>query len=140
MGMEQLGTWRVSAVARSVPQLRRSLRDKIAGRGFDNDAVALAATEAITNVVRHAYPGSAGPVTLSVEASAEELLVVVADEGIGSRTATTSREPSLGMGLALIHELSASARIEPTNTGTTVTMRFTKTMIDHLGRSGQAPP
>jgi anti-sigma regulatory factor (Ser/Thr protein kinase) len=124
--MEQLGTWRVSAVARSVPQLRRSLRDKIAGRGFDDDAVALAATEAITNVVRHAYPGSAGPVTLSVDASAEEILVVVADEGIGSLRATTSREPSLGMGLALIHELSASARIEPTNVGTVVTMRFTR--------------
>jgi serine/threonine-protein kinase RsbW len=126
MGMEQLGTWRVSAVAKSVPQLRRSLRDKIAGRGFDDDAVALAATEAITNVVRHAYPGSAGPVTLSVEASAEELLVVVADEGIGWRKATMFLEPSLGIGLALIHELCASARIEPTNTGTTVTMRFTK--------------
>jgi anti-sigma regulatory factor (Ser/Thr protein kinase) len=124
--MEQLGTWRVSAVAKSVPQLRRSLRDKIAGRGFDDDAVALAATEAITNVVRHAYPGSAGPVTLSVEASAEELLVVVADEGIGWRKATMFLEPSLGIGLALIHELCASARIEPTNTGTTVTMRFTK--------------
>jgi serine/threonine-protein kinase RsbW len=126
MAMEQLGTWRVSAVAKSVPQLRRSLRDKIAGRGFDDDAVALAATEAITNVVRHAYPGSAGPVTLSVEASAEELLVVVADEGIGWRKATMFLEPSLGIGLALIHELCASARIEPTNTGTTVTMRFTK--------------
>jgi anti-sigma regulatory factor (Ser/Thr protein kinase) len=126
MGMEQLGTWRVPAVARSVPQLRRSLRDKIAGRGFDDDAIALAATEAITNVVRHAYPGSAGPVTLSVEASAEELLVVVADEGIGSRRATMFIEPSLGIGLALIHELCASARIEPTNTRTTVTMRFTK--------------
>lgn len=126
MRMEQLGTWRVSAVAGFVPQLRRSLRGKIAGRGFDDDAVALAATEAITNVVRHAYPGSAGSVTLSVEASVEELLVVVADEGIGSLRGATSREPSLGMGLALIHELSASARIEPANTGTTVTMRFTK--------------
>jgi anti-sigma regulatory factor (Ser/Thr protein kinase) len=108
-----------------VPQLRRSLRDTIAGRGFDDDAVALAATEAITNVVRHAYPRS-GPVTLSVEASAEEILVVVADEGIWTRKGTTRRDPSHGVGVALIHELCARARIEPTHSGTTVTMRFTK--------------
>jgi anti-sigma regulatory factor (Ser/Thr protein kinase) len=113
------------AVARSVPQLRRSLRDKIAGRGFDDDAVALAATEAITNVVRHAYPRS-GPVTLSVEASAEELLVVVADEGIWTRKGTTREDPSSGIGLALIHELCANASVEPINTGTTITMRFRK--------------
>ncbi len=121
--MEQLGTWRVSAVAGNVPQLRRALREKIAGRGFDDDAVALAATEAITNVVRHAYLRS-GPVTLSVEASAQEVLVVVADEGTWTRKGTRNA-PSRGIGLALIHELCANARIEPTNSGTTVTMRFT---------------
>jgi len=31
------------------------------------------------------------------------------------------------MGLLLIHELSAHTRVEPTNAGTIVTMRFTKT-------------
>jgi len=122
--MEQLGTWRVSAVARSVPQLRRALQERIAGRGLDEEAVALAATEAISNVVRHAYLRS-GPVSLSVQASTEEVLVVVADEGIWARKDTTRNRSSRGIGLALIHELCASARIEPTDTGTTVTMRFT---------------
>jgi anti-sigma regulatory factor (Ser/Thr protein kinase) len=113
-----------------VPQLRRALRDKIAGRGFDDAAVELAATEAITNVVRHAYPTS-GPVTLSLEASAGDVLVIVADEGTWSRNDTTGKDPGHGgLGLALIHELCASARIEPTNTGTTVTMRFTKNHDD----------
>jgi anti-sigma regulatory factor (Ser/Thr protein kinase) len=107
-----------------VPQLRRALRDKIAGRGFDDAAIELAATEAITNVVRHAYRRS-GPVTLTVEASAEEVLVIVADEGTWARKATTRKDPSPGLGLALIHELCTNARIEPTNAGTTVTMRFT---------------
>jgi anti-sigma regulatory factor (Ser/Thr protein kinase) len=86
----------------------------------------LAVTEAVTNVVRHAYSAPGGTVTLRAEASANELVVVVADEGIGSRGPIARRSPGMGVGLALIRELSASAHLESANTGTTVTMRFAK--------------
>ncbi|MDX6494075.1 MAG: hypothetical protein QOE17_61 [Gaiellales bacterium] len=125
MGGERLGTWRVAALPSSVPQLRAALGDVIAGRGFDEDAVALAVTEAVTNVVLHAYSGTVGPVTLSAEASAAELVVAVTDEGLGSRGFTMRADsPGMGMGLALIREMCASVRVEPTNSGTTVTMYF----------------
>jgi len=39
MGFEWLGAWHVSAVPRSVPELRRALLATIAGRGFDEAAV-----------------------------------------------------------------------------------------------------
>jgi len=130
MGGERLGSWGVLAVPRSVPELRRVLRDTIAGRGFDEDVVGLAVTEAVTNVVRHAYPGSIGPIKLSVEALAGELEVIVADEGIGTRASTLRDDPGLGIGLALMAELCASVRIEPTVTGTTITMRFARAGID----------
>jgi anti-sigma regulatory factor (Ser/Thr protein kinase) len=127
VGGERLGTWRVSALPASVPELRRTLGNLIAGRGFDEDAVALAVTETVTNAVRHAYPGPVGTVTLSAEASADELVVVVTDQGHGSRSVTMRAKPQgLGMGLALIRELCASVSVEPTTTGTTVTMHFTK--------------
>jgi anti-sigma regulatory factor (Ser/Thr protein kinase) len=126
VGSERLGAWHVLAVPSSVPELRRALRASIARRGFDEDAVALAATEAVTNVVRHAYQ-TRGSVTLTAAAFADELVVVVADEGLGMRSLTLQSDPkSLGMGLALIRELCAHVRIEPTHTGTTLTMRFTK--------------
>ena len=127
MGFERLGAWHVSAVPSSVPKLRRALLATIAGRGFDEDAVGLAATEAITNVVQHAYQAAGGLVTLAATASADELVVVVADEGIGMRSLTLQSEPKgRGMGLALIRELCANVRIEPTHAGTTLTLRFTK--------------
>ena len=127
MGSERLGVWHVLAVPSSVPALRRALQATIAGRGFDEDAVALAATEAVTNVVRHAYQTPDGAVTLTAAAFADELVVVVADEGLGMRSLTLqSDSKSLGMGLALIRELCARVRIEATHTGTTLTMRFTK--------------
>jgi anti-sigma regulatory factor (Ser/Thr protein kinase) len=119
-------TWRVPAIPASVPRLRRQLLGAIYGRGFDEDAVGLAATEALTNAVRHAYPGSQGLVTLSVRQSADRLVVVVTDQGIGARsfTARSGSDRAMGMGLPLLHELCASARVEPGNSGTTVTMGF----------------
>ena len=108
--------------------MRRKLLEAISGRGFDEDAVGLAATEALTNAVRHAYPGSPGPVTLSVRQSADRLVVVVTDEGIGARsfTARSGSDRGAGMGLSLLHELSASARVDPGSSGTTVTMGFAR--------------
>ena len=103
------------------------MRGVIANRGFDDVAIALAVTEAVTNVVRHAYPGSVGSVTLSADASrGDELVVAVADEGAGGRSFTMRADPGLGIGLALIRELCSSFRFNPTNAGTTVTMHFAK--------------
>ena len=121
-------TWRLPAISGSVPRLRRRLLKAISGRGFDEDAVGLAVTEALTNAVRHAYLGLQGPVTLSVRQSADRLIVVVADEGIGARsfTARSGSDRSTGMGLPLLHELCASLRVDPGTSGTTVTMAFAR--------------
>ena len=119
-------TWRLPAIPGSVPRLRRELLEAISGLGFDEEAVALAVTEALTNAVRHAYPGSQGPVTLSVEQSPDRLVVVVIDEGIGARsfTARGGADRGMGMGLPLLQELCASVRVEPGSSGTAVTMDF----------------
>jgi anti-sigma regulatory factor (Ser/Thr protein kinase) len=121
-------TWRLPAISGSVPRLRRRLLKAISGRGFDEDAVGLAVTEALTNAVRHAYAGLQGPVTLSVKLSAERLVVVVADEGIGARSFTARSGPDRGrgMGLPLLYELCASVRVDPGSSGTTVTMAFVR--------------
>jgi serine/threonine-protein kinase RsbW len=127
--MVDLGaTWTLPAIPDSVPRLRRSLLEVISGRGFDEDAVGLAATEALTNAVRHAYAGSQGPVTLSVDQRGDRLVVVVTDEGVGARsfTARSGSDRAAGMGLPLLHELCASVRIEPGSSGTTVAMTFAK--------------
>jgi serine/threonine-protein kinase RsbW len=122
-------TWRLPAIPGSVPRLRRKLLEAISGCGFDEDAVGLAATEALTNAVRHAYPGSQGAVTLSVKRSTDRLTVVVADEGVGARSFTARSgcgDRSTGMGLPLLHRLCASVRVDPGHSGTTVTMAFAK--------------
>ena len=128
LGSQRLGSWCLSAVPASVPKVRRAVRAVIADRGFDDVAVGLAVTEAVTNVVRHAYPEPGGAVTVRADASPQELVLVVADEGAGDRSLTLRADPGLGMGLALIRELCSSVRIDPTSAGTTVTMHFAKSV------------
>src|SRR5215208_6191787 len=87
----------VEAVAASVSAARRRMVAFAADLGANRELqarVALAVSEAATNVVVHAYP-DAGPRPLHVAADFEEgdLEVVVADQGEGLRT---GRSPGLG--------------------------------------------
>jgi serine/threonine-protein kinase RsbW len=93
------------AVARTVGEVRRRLVAFAAELGADRELqarVALAVSEAATNVVMHAY-SDAGPRPLRVAADFEggDLEVVVADQGEGLRT---RRSPGLGAGLGIIAE------------------------------------
>ncbi len=64
------------------------------------DGVRLAVSEAVTNVVRHAYRGERGEVHLTVRMVDNELWVLVADDGCG--LSVPSADPGLGWGLAFI--------------------------------------
>jgi serine/threonine-protein kinase RsbW len=68
--------------------------------------VALAVSEACTNVVMHAYIDAPSPGDLTVEASHQggELVVAVRDDGRGMLPRTDS--PGMGLGLPLIGRLA----------------------------------
>jgi serine/threonine-protein kinase RsbW len=59
----------------------------------------LAVTEACTNVVRHAYGGTAGRMEIIARPSAEALEVIVADRGSGLGTSKDTLGPGYGLGL-----------------------------------------
>ena len=63
-------------------------------------------SEACNNVVIHAYEGEPGPLHVSAEPGADELVVTVADEGDGFKPEASSDEASLSLGLPLIASLS----------------------------------
>ena len=68
--------------------------------------VALAVSEALTNVVMHAYVGRpSGPMRIRTETVEDRLVVEVEDDGIGLRPRLDS--PGAGLGLALIGTLTA---------------------------------
>jgi serine/threonine-protein kinase RsbW len=114
------------AVADSVPIARRALvaLAESAGAGAEQvEAVALAASEALTNAVVHAYPGRSGRIRVSAWMAGGELVVVVADDGRGLQA--HSDTPGLGVGLGLIAKLSDGFEIvQPPSGGTEVEMHF----------------
>ncbi len=114
------------AVPESVPQARHDLAQFAVRMGAAEEqveAVRLAASEAMTNVVMHAYEGPPGEIHLTSELAAGELWVLVGDDGTGLRTNTDS--PGLGVGLALIAKASDGMTIMARGGGgTELRMRF----------------
>ena len=93
------------AVPESVPELRTALVDfarRAGASAFVLDQIRLAISEAVTNVVIHAYVGAAqpGPVRVAAHVEDARVNIVVADDGRGMVPRLDS--PGLGMGLALI--------------------------------------
>jgi anti-sigma regulatory factor (Ser/Thr protein kinase) len=71
--------------------------------------IKLAVTEACTNVVVHAYPGSEGPMGLRASIDDRRLYLVVIDRGRGIVPRPDS--PGLGLGLPLIATLAESLEL-----------------------------
>ena len=107
---------------------RRTIADYLHAQGYDAataHAVELAVSEAVSNVVVHAYEDRdvPGDVRILVDAGAEFVDVVVADSGVGM--APREDSPGLGIGMALIRRLSDSVEERRTpGGGTELHMHF----------------
>lgn len=91
-------------------------------------ALRLAASEAITNAVMHAYrehdtPGFVSA-TVDVDARAGRVTLLVVDEGLGMHPRSDS--PGLGLGVPLISMIATEVRVQRLNDGrgTQVFMAF----------------
>jgi serine/threonine-protein kinase RsbW len=91
------------AVPDSVRVARRALTLFAAQTGASGEqveAVRLAASEALTNVVKHAYPDGPGSIHITAAVACGELVVEIADDGCGIRPHCP--RGGLGFGLTLI--------------------------------------
>lgn len=96
-----------AATATSVAKARSVLADFAAAAGATPsqvDAVRLAASEAVTNSVLHAYRGEPGAIYVTAAAVADELRILIADDGCGLEPRPD--RPGLGLGLGIISQLS----------------------------------
>jgi serine/threonine-protein kinase RsbW len=110
----------------AVPASRRSTGEFAAAQGMRGqqlEDLRLAVSEAVTNVVLHAYRDRPGEVHVSARRSGNDLYVVVSDDGCGPGTPST--KSGLGVGLSLIRKVADGFTIKQRrNGGTELTMRF----------------
>ncbi|HTN23595.1 MAG TPA: ATP-binding protein, partial [Solirubrobacteraceae bacterium] len=102
------------------------------------DDVALAVSETVTNVIVHAYAGAPEPgqVRVSCRVAEGQLVVEVADEGVG--IASRDDSPGLGQGLAMVGALAEALDVArgPGGQGTVVTMTFATPATPERARLG----
>ena len=92
------------------------------GLELDLWPVGIVVSEAVTNVVLHAYRhGASGRVRLQASMEATVLTLVVADDGVGMIANPDS--PGLGIGLALIDGLAEHLEVQGGD-GTTLIARL----------------
>lgn len=110
-------------VRANIRRARRAATEFAERIGADATSVALAVSEAVTNVVLHAYRG-AEPRTFRLEAELDDdrLLVAVIDRGIGMTPNPGS--PGAGLGLSLIGHLADSVEIDSSEEGMSIRMIF----------------
>jgi len=126
-----------AAEANSIPRARHALRALAEAGGATApqlDDIALASSEAITNVVRHAYVGIKGDVHVRARITPRRLCIVVTDDGVGLAPiaaddglglAHIATDPGVGRGIDVMRHVSDAMSLEDRpGGGVEVRMRF----------------
>lgn len=118
---------RRTATPESIAPLRHAVTDLAARGGAtarQREDIALAVSEALTNVVEHAYSEAPVPGVVAVEAALTEgaLDVELCDEGAGMPP--PADHPVTGLGLALIAQVADRLELLDATPGTRVRMTF----------------
>jgi len=129
--------WSFEATRLAPGKGRQAIREfALQGRATDHalGSIAVCVSEAMTNVVMHAYRDMVSPGLIDMEAELEgdSLTVWVRDQGHGLEPRLDST--GLGLGLPLISQFSTASEItSPEDGGTEIIMRF------DLRELGEAP-
>jgi anti-sigma regulatory factor (Ser/Thr protein kinase) len=114
------------ATESAVPHARRDLvrfAEALDAGEETIEALRLAASEALSNVVLHAYPEGGGQIHVTAMRTDSDLWVMIADDGAGLQL--DRRSPGLGLGLGLIqHMADEFAIVERPAGGLEMRMRF----------------
>lgn len=110
----------------AIPTLRHAVTDYARSLGIDGvqlDGVRLATSEAVSNVVLHAYQDEPGYVHLTAGVAKDELWILVADDGRGQNA--TPIRAGLGWGLAFITDAADEfSLVDRAEGGTEARMTF----------------
>jgi two-component sensor histidine kinase len=89
-------------------------------------AIGIIVNELVMNAVKYAYPDGAGPIHVVLTAQGDDLVLSIADEGVGLNVKVDPRSTGMGQRIvsAMASKLEASVERDPDHTGTRIVLRF----------------
>ncbi len=89
-------------------------------------AIGIIVNELVMNAVKYAYPDGAGPIDVVLHAQGDDLLLSIADNGVGLNGKTDPRSTGMGQRIvtAMASKLEASVERDPDHAGTRIVVRF----------------
>jgi two-component sensor histidine kinase len=89
-------------------------------------AIGIIVNELVMNAVKYAYPDGAGPIDVNLNALGDDLVLSIADQGVGLNVKTDPRSTGMGQRIvsAMASKLEASVERDPAHAGTRIVVRF----------------
>jgi two-component sensor histidine kinase/CheY-like chemotaxis protein len=89
-------------------------------------AIGIIVNELVMNAVKYAYPDGAGPIHVELTAQGDDLVLAIADDGVGLNVKTDPRSTGMGQRIvtAMASKLEASVERDPAHAGTRIVLRF----------------
>jgi two-component sensor histidine kinase len=89
-------------------------------------AIGIIVNELVMNAVKYAYPDGAGPIHVDLRAQGDDLVLSIADDGVGLNVKTDPRSTGMGQRIvtAMASKLDASVERDPAHPGTRIVLRF----------------
>jgi two-component sensor histidine kinase len=102
-------------------------------------AIGIIVNELVMNAVKYAYPDGAGPIHVELVAQGDNLLLSIADDGVGLNVKTDPRSTGMGQRIvtAMASKLEASVERDPAHVGTRILLRFRR-VIPPLSKPASA--
>jgi two-component sensor histidine kinase len=89
-------------------------------------AIGIIVNELVMNAVKYAYPDGAGPIHVELAPHNEDLVLSIADNGVGLNAKADPRSTGMGQRIvaAMASKLAASLERDPAHRGTRIVLRF----------------
>jgi two-component sensor histidine kinase len=89
-------------------------------------AIGIIVNELVMNAVKYAYPDGAGPIHVDLSAQDDNILLSIADDGVGVNARTDPRSTGMGQRIvaAMAAKLEASVERDTAHAGTRIVLRF----------------
>jgi two-component sensor histidine kinase/CheY-like chemotaxis protein len=96
-------------------------------------AIGIIVNELVMNAVKYAYPDGAGPIHIDLVRRGDELVLSIADDGVGLNAKADPRSTGMGQRIvaAMAAKLEATVERDPNHDGTRIVLSFS--------RSGNSP-